>query len=153
MKNIHKDLIVDSAKDFLSLKSIGIIGVSKNKSKFGNIIFKELKDKKYNIFQIHNSEKSLNSDFCYATLEDIPEKVEGIIINVKSEKVIPIIEKYREYGVDNFWIQKGSHSDETIKYCNEYNINSIQGKCVLMFAEPVTSIHKFHKIIWNWFGI
>jgi predicted CoA-binding protein len=49
-------------------------------------------------------------------------------------------------------MQQGSESEKAINYCNENGIDVIHGECILMFAEPVESIHKFHKWLWKIFG-
>lgn len=151
MSDIKKTALQE-AENFLSLKSIGLVGVSEKPEKFGNMIFRELKEKKYNVYQLHPNQNTLNNNPCYKTVAEVPEKLEGIIINAKSNKVIPIIKEFHEQGISNFWIQRGAHSDEAAQYCIDNGINAINGKCILMFAEPVSSVHKFHRVIWNWFG-
>jgi hypothetical protein len=140
------------AEAFLKLNALAIIGVSEKKTKFGNTIFKELKSKNIDVYQIHKSFKSLNFHPCYTSLTDIPKKVEGIILNVKREKTKSLIEEYFNQGITNFWIQQGSDSLEAREFTTKHSINTIYGKCILMFANPVSSIHKFHRVLWNWFG-
>ena len=48
-------------------------------------------------------------------------------------------------GVKNIWMQQGSESENAIEFCNKNEINVIHGECILMFAEPVKSIHSFHR--------
>ena len=150
--NDLKEITRQKAEAFLSLKAIGIIGISSNSKKFGNLVYKELKSKNINIYQIHHNLSFANEAPCYNSLEKIPEKIEGLLINVNRKKVKPILEEYFHKGIRHFWIQKGSESDEIIQFCKINNIEAIHGKCALMFAEPVTSIHKFHRIMWKWFG-
>jgi predicted CoA-binding protein len=150
--NAVKELFVSKAEDFLNLKALAIIGVSDDSKKFGNYVYKELKKKSINIYQIHKNHSSLNNNICYNSLESIPEKVDGVIINTKSEHTKSIIEEYFNKGINNFWIQRGSESAESREFCKSNEINAIFGKCIIMFANPVDSIHKFHRTIWNWFG-
>lgn len=151
MINTKEELVV-KADEFLTLDYIAIIGVSNDKNKFGNFVFKELKSKGIDIYQIHSKYNNLNGELCYKNINDIPNKVNGIIINVQRNKVIEIIETYRNYGINNFWIQRGSESVLVEEYCSKNNINAIFGKCILMFAKPVSSVHKMHRVIWNIFG-
>ncbi len=150
--NTLKAATQSKAEEFLALNTLGIIGVSEKKQKFGNAIFNELKNKNKRIYQIHKSLTLVNDSLCYSSYESLPEKIDGLIISVKSSKVKPIIEEYHKAGVKNFWIQQGSSSEDAIAYCKQNNINFISGKCILMFLEPVTSIHNFHKTLWKWFS-
>lgn len=150
--NDKKQSIVSDAEAFLELKTLAVVGVSPDGKKFGNYIFKELKSRKFNIYQIHPSANEINGSVCYNNLKSIPQKVDGLIVNAKPEKTLGIIKEYHEQDINNFWIQRGSDSTELDDYLKSTNINSIRNKCILMFAEPVTSIHKFHFAIWKWFG-
>lgn len=150
--NEIKQKIQDQADGFLNLEKFAIIGVSENKNKFGNYIFKEMLNKYKIIYQIHPSLTFANECRCYDSIGNLPEPVNGLIINVKSHKVIPIIEESRKEGISDFWIQRGSENNEILNYCSENKINAITGKCILMFLEPVGSLHKFHKTIWKIFA-
>ena len=63
-----------------------------------------------------------------------------------------VVKEANEIGVKNVWMQQGSESDEAIKYCKENGINEIHKECILMFADPVNSIHGFHRWIWKVIG-
>ncbi|MDX9789500.1 MAG: CoA-binding protein [Candidatus Kapaibacterium sp.] len=141
-----------NAGEFLELNTFGIIGVSSNTHKFGNNIFRELIAKNYKVYQIHNLHKILNNHECYSNPVDIPEKIEGLIISVRKDRVKQIINDYHNQGIENFWIQQGSESSEVKEFCKERKIKAVHGKCILMFAQPVNSIHKVHRTLWNWFG-
>ncbi|MBX3042083.1 MAG: CoA-binding protein [Candidatus Kapabacteria bacterium] len=150
--NSAKEQTQQRADKFLKLNAIALIGVSEKADKFGNMIFNELKEKQINIFQLHSKHESLNNAPCYKSIDDMPEKPDGLIINVASNKTASLIEEYRKQGIQNFWIQRGSESPEAKKYCEDNNLDYVSGKCILMFAQPVKSVHSFHRTIWKWFG-
>ena len=49
-------------------------------------------------------------------------------------------------------INSASEHDEKIKIAKENNVPVIFKKCMYMFAEPVGSIHKFHRYCVKAFG-
>ena len=63
-----------------------------------------------------------------------------------------MVREVAEAGIKHLWIQQGAESDAAIEYCREHEINVVHGECILMFAEPVGSIHRFHRWLWGVFG-
>jgi hypothetical protein len=45
-----------------------------------------------------------------------------------------------------------SETAESIEYALSNKTNLVTGQCILMFAEPVEGIHKFHRNLKKWFG-
>jgi uncharacterized protein len=139
--------------NFLALKKLAIIGVSRTKTKFGNAIYKELKQKNYSVFPVTPRMDTFEGDTCYKDLKSLPETVDGAVISVHRDKTLQALKEAAEAGITHIWIQQGSVSQEAVAFCKENNIAFISGKCILMFAEPVTSIHKFHRWICKIFGM
>jgi predicted CoA-binding protein len=44
-------------------------------------------------------------------------------------------------------MQQGSESRNAIKFCEENGISAVHNECIMMFVEPVKSIHSFHRWI------
>ena len=142
----------ESVENFLSKRKIAVAGVSRNGKKFGNTIYKELKSKEYEVFALNPSAENINGEPSYANLNSLPEPVDGLITVVPPAETEKIVKEANEAGIKNIWMQQGSESEAAINYCKENGIDVVHGECILMFAEPVTSIHKFHKWIWKLFG-
>jgi len=138
--------------DFLFNKNIAIVGVSRKSSKFGNVIYKELKKKGYNTYGINPNLENIEGDKCYPCLKDVEQNLEGVVTCVNPEYTATIAKEANELGIKNIWMQQGSESEEAINYCQERGINEIHKECILMFAEPVKSYHSFHKWIWKVLG-
>ena len=69
-------------EDFIAQKNIAVVGVSRKKSKFGNYIYRELKKKDYRVFAVNPKLEFTEGDKCYPDLSSIPEKLDGVVINV-----------------------------------------------------------------------
>lgn len=138
--------------DFISKKNLAIIGVSRNKKKFGNYICKELKKKGYSMFPIHPSLEEFDGLKCYASLDRLPNSVDGVILNIPPYKAKETIAEVAQNGIKRIWLQQGSSNDEVIKECESKNLDYIENECIIMYAEPVESFHKFHRFIWKLTG-
>lgn len=138
--------------EFLTKKNIAVVGVSRNKGKFGNVIYKELKKKGYIPFAVNTKLEQFEGDECYGSLIELKDKIDSIVIVVPPEQTEKIVKEAKNIGVKYIWMQQGSESDKAIEFCKENNISVIHNECLLMFLEPVNSIHSFHKWIWKVLG-
>ncbi len=53
---------------------LAIVGVSRKKSKFGNVIYKELKKKGVNVFGVNPNMENIDGDKCYNNLYELEWK-------------------------------------------------------------------------------
>jgi uncharacterized protein len=138
--------------DFLAQKTFALVGVSRKNTKFGNGIYKELKQKGYRIFPVNPNMDTYDGVPCYKDLKSLPELVDGVIITVHPSKTEQLVKDTAAIGVKRVWIQQGSQSDAAIKACRENDLTFISKECILMYANPVQSVHKFHRWLWKIFG-
>ena len=138
--------------EFISKKNLAIVGVSRKSSKFGNLIYKELKKKGFNTFGVNPKLEDIDGDRCYKNLRELDGQIEGVVNVVSPKQTLNVVKEANAIGIKNIWMQQGSESDEAIEYCKENNINEVHKECILMFAEPVKSIHSLHRWIWKIVG-
>jgi predicted CoA-binding protein len=141
-----------SVDNFLSCKDIAVVGVSRKGSKFGNVIYKELKKKGIAIYGVNPSMESIFGDKCYNNLLELEGKIDGVINVVSPTKTLEVVKEVNKIGVKNIWMQQGSETEEAINFCRENGINEVHKECILMFAEPVKSIHGIHRWFWKLLG-
>jgi len=139
-------------EEFLEQKKIAVVGVSRKKTKFGNAIYKELKQKGYVVFPINPNMNVFEGDVCYPDLLSLPEKVDAAVINVPPAQTVKVVKEANEAGIKKVWLQQGSQSEVALKYCEENNIDCVSNECILMFAQPSAFIHRAHKWVWNVLG-
>lgn len=142
----------ETVDNFMKCKNIAVVGVSRKNSKFGNVIYKELKNKGYNVYGVNPNMDIIENDKCYKDLHELNGKIEAVVNVVQPKQTLEVVKEASSIGVKNFWMQQGSESDEAINYCKENGINEIHKECILMFTEPVDSIHKVHKWFWKILG-
>jgi predicted CoA-binding protein len=138
--------------DFLGQKTMAVVGVSRGGKKFGNAIMKDLKEKGYRVFPINPNAETIDGERCYPSLEDLPERPGAVITVVPPAATENVVREAKAAGIERVWMQQGSESETAIRYCQENGIEVVHGECILMFAEPVGSVHRFHRWIWKIFG-
>ncbi len=139
-------------EEFLSLDKIAVVGVSRKRNKFGNVIYRELKKKGYQVYPINPNTNIIEEDVCYPDLLSLPEKIDAVIINVPPAQTEKVVKEIKEAKINKVWLQQGSQSDDAISYCKQNGIECISNECVLMFAEPAGFIHRAHRWVWGALG-
>jgi len=142
----------EAIDSFLGQKKLAIVGVSRIKKKFGNIVYRELKGKGFEVFPINPNMDKIGNDRCYPSLKDLPEAVDGVLIVVPKNKTEQIVQEAKTAGINHIWIQQGAESKEAISLCEKAKINCVYGECILMFAEPVGMPHNIHRCLWRLIG-
>lgn len=145
-------LTTDSIKTFMSSESFVVSGVSRDKRKFGYMVFEKLMQTGKKLYPVNpNADKICDQD-CFSSIKDVPDCVKNLII-LNNKKLVPsILSEAKEKGINNIWVQKGSETAD-LKTNTEWNeLNIISRECIFMWLEPVTSVHKFHRGIRKFFG-
>ena len=138
--------------DFLSQRSLAVVGISRNTKKFGNAIYRTLKQQGFKVYPIHREADSIEGDRCYPALKALPEKVGGVVLCVPPVQTEKLLQEILEAGISHVWMQRGAESYAAIRFCEKNGITAVHGQCILMFAEPVKSIHKFHRWVTRLIG-
>ena len=135
----------------MACKKFAIAGVSRNKHKFGNTIFRELKKKNLDIVPVSPNMDNFEGDRCYPSVKDLPSDVEALVIVTKPEVSLSILKEAINKDIKNIFLQQGAHNKEIFEYAESNGVNLICKHCILMFAGP-TGIHKFHERFSKFFG-
>lgn len=141
-----------SVDAFLKEKNLAIVGASKNRRKFGNIVYRDLASKGYRVFAVNPNAREVEGNPCYRDLASLPEKVGGAVLIVPPEVTERVVREAHSAGIRRLWMQQGAESQEAIRYCEEHGIDVVHGMCVMMFTEPVGSLHKVHRWFWKILG-
>lgn len=138
-------------EDFISQKALAIVGVSRGGQKFGNMAYRELKAKGYQLYPIHPSAETLEGDCAYADFKSLPEKVGGVLVIVPPGQTEKVVREAAAAGVTRIWMQRGAESEAAIRFCQESGIAEVHGECIMMFAGKYF-FHKPHRWVWGLLG-
>lgn len=139
-------------QDFVQAKRLAVVGVSRSEQKFGTAIYKELKARGFQVFGVNPQMQTIAGDPCYASIGELAGKVDGAVICLPPQKAALVIREAAAAGIQNIWLQQGSQSLETKQAAREAGVSPVEGKCILMYAGEVKSIHGFHKFVAKLFG-
>ena len=122
----------DLIKEFMSQKRFAVVGATDNVEKFGNQVFNNLRRRSYEVYPVNPRLKTIEGMKCYATLSEIPVKVDVVDFVVPPSATEPILKECLELGLDRIWLQPGSESENAIKFCRDNNLKVVHDVCVMM---------------------
>lgn len=139
--------------DFVSHKNIAVIGASSDNGKFGNYAYRELKKRGYHVIPVNPKTDVIAEDRCYPDLKSLPERVDGVLVVVPPEQTEKVVQEAESVGIKRIWMQQGAASEAAINFCRQHGLSEVHGECILMFAEPVASYHRWHRGLMGCFGL
>lgn len=146
---MKKEKNIQQIENFMKLRSFALYGASSKKKKFGNYVLAELTKKNYKIFPIHRTAAFIDNTKAYGSLNELPEKPEGVILVIPPAETEHVMDDIIAAGIKNVWFQQGSVSERAVRYAELNGINVVSGECVLMFSGHAGFPHNLHKWFWS----
>ncbi|MFW5822855.1 MAG: CoA-binding protein [Tangfeifania sp.] len=143
---------LNEIQQFLAPKKMAIAGVSRNPKKFGGSVFRELKEKGFELFPINQNADEIQGIKCYKSVSDLPEDIKHLFIVTPKASTASVAGEAISKGMDMIWIQQYSDTPEAVEAIQQAGIPLIHKKCILMFADPVKGPHNFHRFLVKVFG-
>ncbi len=129
-----------------------IVGVSRDKKKYGRMVFDSLKQKGYQVYAVNPSFSEIEGEPVFASLKEVPKDVKRVIIVTPKSQSASIVQQASECGMTHVWIQQTCDTPEALEIASQHNLQCVSKHCIFMVAEPVTGIHKFHRSMKRFFG-
>lgn len=134
-------------EDFLACERIAVVGVSRSGKKFGNLAYRELRAKGYQVIPVHPAAAQIEGDACVANLGAIAPRADGVLIVVPPAEAERVVRDADAAGINRVWMQQGSQSDAAVTFCHEHGMRVVANECILMFARPTGLFHRAHRWI------
>ncbi len=142
----------ESIQSFLKLKNIAVVGVSRSRKGFGVAVYNHLKANGYTVFALNRKGGFSNTIKLYESLFKIEQRIDGVITIVPPVETEIVIQQAKDLEINNIWMQQGSESKNAIEFCEQNKMSYVANECIMMFAEPVKSIHNLHRWIYKLTG-
>jgi len=136
---------MEQIRDFFSQPKLAVIGVSTTGRKFSNTVYRELKRKGYEVFAVNPRASEIQGEPCWPNLQSLPSRPDGAIVIVPATETEKVVREIAEAGIKRVWIQQGAESKEAVDFCVSHDMSVVAGECVMMFAEPVGTLHRVHR--------
>ena len=135
---------------FLAAQPIAVVGVSDKD--FGGMIYRTLKNRDIKVYPVHPARSEFAEDRCFATLKDLPPDVKSAVVAVSPTSALQVVDDAIAAGYTHLWFQQGAKFDDAEAKAKAAGIQTVSGRCILMYAGELEGVHKFHRFLAKLFG-
>jgi predicted CoA-binding protein len=139
---------IAEVRDFLALRRIALVGVSRDPKDFSRMLFRAMSDRGYDMVPVNPSVGELENRRCFARVQEIDPPVEGALIMTPSQNTLRIAQDCAEAGVRRVWMHRsggsGSVSQDAVDFCHQHGIRLVEGHCPFMFLPHTPFFHRVH---------
>jgi predicted CoA-binding protein len=156
---------IDSlVKDFLSQKTIAVVGVSDQRETGCNTAYKRFTEAGYTVWPVNPRLSAYEGAPCYPDLKSTPEPPDAVFILANPQVTDQIVEQCIELGVEHVWMHcmmgtkpglvqgMTSVSQDAVEKCRRQGIQVIPGSCPNQFLNPDLG-HKLMRGLWGALGL
>ncbi|MCH8873248.1 CoA-binding protein [candidate division KSB1 bacterium] len=112
--------------------SIAVIGATDNSSKYGHVIYRDLKQKGFTVYPVNPQRTSVDGDPAFPNVGDIPGKPTMTNFVVPPSTTLKILQQCLDLALMNVWIQPGAESPEVIAFLQQNSFNYIANACIMV---------------------
>ena len=118
-------------KEIYKLKTVAVVGMSKNPEKAAHYVPKYLAEKGYNVIPVNPTADEILGKKCYPSLADIPVKIDIVDVFRPSDQVQQVIEDAIKIKPRVVWLQEGIHNPEAESLAKKAGIDVVFNRCML----------------------
>ena len=118
--------------DFINRRVWAVVGASQDRSKFGNRVYRSLRDAGYVVYPVNPRGGELEGTEVYPSLAQLPESPEVIDLVVPPPVTEQVVVEAHELGLTRVWMQPGAESELAITYCHDQDIQVVHHACAMV---------------------
>jgi predicted CoA-binding protein len=129
---------------FWTQSSFAFVGDSAKKG-FPRISYGEAKKGGKKVFAVDPSVDQIDGDTTYPDLRSLPQKVDGVVLEVPREETLGWMRQAADAGIKNVWVHMNRDTPEAVEFAKQKGLNLLTGTCAVMYVSQGFSYHSIHK--------
>ena len=121
----------DEIRNFLLLKKVAVIGISRSESKAAHFVPKYLSENGFDIIPVNPNSNEILSKKCYKEITEVEGDIDIVDVFRPSEDVLPFVRDAIKKNPKVIWLQEGIHNEEAENLAREHGIDVIFNRCML----------------------
>ena len=142
--------------DFLAVKRLAVVGVSRNPKDFTRSLFREFRRRGYDAVPVNPGMADVEGVRCYANVQDIEPRVDAALLLTPAAMSERVVRECDAAGVRRVWLYRaagaGAVSPGALKLCQDRGIPVVAGECPFMFFPGTQWPHRLHACCRKLFG-
>lgn len=131
MHKIEKDKLTND--EFIAAHyTYVVVGASSDKSKYGHRVYRDILSAGWRVYPVNPRGGKLLGNKVYTSLQEIPEKIDVMVMVVPPQVSEKIVIQAKQLGIDKIWFQPGSESGKALEFCREQGIRYQTEACIMM---------------------
>lgn len=129
---MHRNPTREEIKDLLEgSRNVAVVGLSDNPYRTSHAIARYMQNAGYRIFPVNpNLKGPVLGEGPYATVEEIPERVDVVDVFRRSELTPPVARAAAAAGAKALWLQLGVYNEEAAGYASEHGLAVVMDRCI-----------------------
>jgi hypothetical protein len=113
---------------------IAVVGATDNPTKYGSVIYRDLKAKGYRVYPVNRARDTVDGDPAYPDLGELPVKPDIVNIVVPPPRTLEVLDRAAELGIDNIWVQPGAEDHEVMNRLADGGFQYLANACIMVRA-------------------
>jgi predicted CoA-binding protein len=114
--------------------SLAIVGATDHPTKYGGIIYRDMKAKGFPVFAVNPYRDVVDGDPCWARVSDLPAKPTIVVLVVPAKRGLEVLADAASAGLRNIWVQPGAFSSEMRDVLDSGDFEWLAEACVMVRA-------------------
>ncbi len=127
---MHETDIATLRRILKESRTIAVVGLSANWYRPSYFAAKYMMEHGYRIIPVNPQYPEVLGQKCYASLRDIPGKVDIVDCFQKTERILPLAEEAIAIGAKVLWQQIGVTNEEADRRARAAGLDSVMNRCV-----------------------
>ncbi len=118
---------------------VALVGASEDPSKYGSIIYRDLRGKGINVVPVNPNRERIHGDRAYASLAELPQKPDIVNLVTPAEISLQILKQCHSLGYLDVWLQPGASDDKVEFFLKEHGFNYLTDSCTMALSKHLNS--------------
>lgn len=138
-------------REFLRLKRIALVGISRNPRDLSRALFRDMNQRGYEMVPVNPAMTEIEGKKCFARVQDITPPVDAALLMTAPEVTERVVHDCAEAGIRRVWMHRaggeGAVSLGGVNFCKANGIRVVEGYCPFMFLPGEPFVHRAHGFL------
>jgi predicted CoA-binding protein len=134
--------------EFLGVKRLAVVGVSRNPKDFTRKLFRELRSRGYDVVPVNPGATEVDGVPAVRRVSDVSPPVDGALLLTRPAVTAEVARECQEAGIRRIWMYRatgaGAVSLQAVEFCERNGMSVVAGECPFMFLPGAAFPHRFH---------